>query len=254
MTDEEIKITQNYERAVRNLNSRAWDDNVMLPSEKIADLQHIENYNAMIHNRLAADVRMENLESGLCGYAQGMEIVISKEALENEPYLDNVDTIFHESKHVEQFQANYIPEVREQYSEEELSAINLPVPDPEEDYEGYYNSPAEKAARQAGQDGVKQVVNDRETILVADREQRIEMGTRNQILETYDYCVLGQEQFGHIQDLETESEFGIESETAEAIQDMECDQDSMGVENGTGDFGMEMGDDSGMDGPGIGDD
>lgn len=243
MTEEETKITQRYEQAVRNLNSRAWENNVMLPEEKVADLQAIEDYNAYRNERVAADVRMESMKEGEYGYAYGMDIAVSKEALENASYLENVDTVFHESEHVKQYQANYIPEVRAQYTEEELSAINEPIPDPDKDYEKYFNSPAEIVARKAGQEGVEQVRQDREAILEADQEYQMSRGTRNQILETHDYCVLNQEAPNVYAVAENNIESGA---SVQADQGMECCAQE----------GMEMGgeDGGGMDGPGIGDD
>ncbi|WP_315372386.1 hypothetical protein [Paenibacillus xylanexedens] len=47
-SDEARSVNRSYEIAMRNLNSRAWE--VMLPSEKVHDLQAIENKNAMDQN------------------------------------------------------------------------------------------------------------------------------------------------------------------------------------------------------------
>ena len=54
-TDEECeRINHNYQIAVRNMNDRAW--NVMLESEKLANLQDIENKLAMDEERIPSEV------------------------------------------------------------------------------------------------------------------------------------------------------------------------------------------------------
>lgn len=241
MTDEEYRITQRYEMACRNLNARAWE-HVMLPSEQLSDLQAMEDFRAMKENRLAGEVRMESLGENEYGYAQGLDIVINKDMLEKSDisYWEHVNTLFHEGEHVRQFQALIIPEVAAQYSQEELVAISEPVPDPEMDFNGYYNSAAEISAREAGYKGIVQTAENRETILAVDQEYREEMGTRNQILETYEYCALGDEEAYSISAMEMRTEATMENAGMEEIT-TDLSQEGMNVdmEMDYGDFGMD---------------
>ena len=75
MTSDEVRsVNRSYEIAVRNLNSRAWE--VMLPSEKVHDLQAIENKNAMDQNRIPCEVRAEPMQQGEWGYQVDNQIVV----------------------------------------------------------------------------------------------------------------------------------------------------------------------------------
>lgn len=188
MTNEEIRsINHSYEMAVRNMNSRAWS--VMLPTEKIQDLQAIENKNAMDQNRIACEVRAEPMQQGAWGYHQGNQIVINSNELDNPEYLEHVDTVFHEGSHARDEQAQFIREVQSQYTPEQLAERSTAIPDPETDPQGYWSHPAEVAAREAGEDGVDRVLTDREHIIEVDRQMSSENPV-NQILQTYDYNAL----------------------------------------------------------------
>ena len=185
MADREAQVNRRYEIAVRNLNSRAWED--MLPKEKIEDLQAIENKNAMNQGRIACEVRAEAMEQGEWGYQQGNDIVINLNELNNPNFMEHVDTIFHEGSHARDWQAEFFPAVRNQYTADRLEVINSPIPDPEIDPAGYWNHPAEVAAREAGAKGAGKTLSDQEKIAQVDHAQHT---TTNQILETYDYVAL----------------------------------------------------------------
>lgn len=185
MTEEQYNINRSYELAVRNLNSKAWE--IMLPSEKIGDLQAIENKNAMDQGRIACEVRAEPMEQGAWGYQQGNEIVVNSNELNNPNFMEHVDTLCHEGSHARDWQATFIPEVRSEYTTEQLQAVNSPIPDPDIDPNGYWNHPAEVAAREAGARGVEKTLSDQEQIAQVDRANHTLI---NQILETYDYIAL----------------------------------------------------------------
>ncbi len=188
MTSDEVRsVNRSYEIAVRNLNSRAWE--VMLPSEKVHDLQAIENKNAMDQNRIPCEVRAEPMQQGEWGYQVDNQIVVNSNELDNPNYMEHVDTIYHEGSHARDTQAQYFQEVRSQYTPEQLAERSTPVPDPETNPEGYWNHPAEVAARQAGEEGVERTMSDREHILEVDRQMN-EAHPMNQILQTYDYDAL----------------------------------------------------------------
>lgn len=186
-SDEARSINRSYEIAVRNLNSHAWE--VMLPSEKIQDLQAIENKNAMDQNRIPCEVRAEPMQQGEWGYQVDNQIVVNSNELDNPNFMEHVDTIYHEGSHARDTQAQFFQEVRSQYTPEQLAERSTPVPDPETNPEGYWNHPAEVAAREAGEEGVEQTMSDREHILEVDRQMN-EAHPMNQILQTYDYNAL----------------------------------------------------------------
>lgn len=185
MTEEQYSINRSYELAVRNLNSKAWE--IMLPSEKVGDLQAIENKNAMDQGRIACEVRAEPMEQGAWGYQQGNEIVVNSNELSNPNFMEHIDTIYHEGSHARDWQATFIPEVRSEYTPEQLQAVNSHIPDPEVNPDGYWNHPAEVAAREAGARGVEKTLSDQEQIAQVDRTNHTQI---NQILETYDYIAL----------------------------------------------------------------
>ena len=188
MTNEEIyAINNSYEIACRNLNQQAWHE--MSISEKIHDLQAIENKNALDNNRIACEVRAEPLGKGEWGYQDEMQIVVNSNELENPEFLEHVDTMYHEGSHAKDYQAQFVPEVRGQFSQDEIAARNSPSPSPEKDYSGYLNHPGEVAARQADAEGVAKTMADREHIVQVDREIN-EAHPINQILVTYDYNAL----------------------------------------------------------------
>lgn len=187
MTQEEYNIRHSYEIAVRNLNARGWE--IMYPNEKLDALQAIENKNAMEQGRLACEVRAEPMEPGNWGYQNGLEIVVNSNELQNPDFLEHVDTIFHEGSHARDWQGTFLPGVRAQYDPQELAARNSPIPDPDVDFKGYQAHPAEVAARQAGTQGVTQVLEDQEQIRAYDEEHN---RGGNQILTTYDDLALSE--------------------------------------------------------------
>ena len=203
MTEEQYNINRSYELAVRNLNLRAWE--IMLPSEKIGDLQAIENKNAMDQGRIACEVRAEPMEQGTWGYQQGNEIVVNSNELNNPNFMEHVDTLYHEGSHARDGQATFIPEVRSEYTPEELQAVNSPIPDPDVDPSGYWNHPAEVAAREAGARGVEKTLSDQEQIAQVDQANHTQI---NQILETYDYIAL---EPAETPSFESEQEYGTEA-------------------------------------------
>lgn len=185
--EQKYSINWSHERAVRNLNFDAWQK--MDEKEIIQDLQAIENKNAMDQNRLACEVSGENLASGVWGYQEGLKIVVNSSELNGQNIIEHLDTIFHEGQHSMDWQAQFISEVKEQYTPEQILERNSEIPDPDKDFNGYYNHPAEVAARQAGECGAKQTVENRENILLIDQEMK-DSGLTNQILETYDYIAM----------------------------------------------------------------
>lgn len=186
-TTEEINdgIRQQYELAVRNLNSNAWYQ--MHDSEKIENLQAIENKNAMEQGRIACEVRAEIIETGDWGYQLGNNIVINANELNNPDFMEHIDTLFHEGSHARDWQANFFAGLRNEYTTEQLESVNSPIPNPEEDPNGYWNHPAEVVAREAGIKGVEKTLMDRKKILEADKRNHRQI---NQILEVYDYSAL----------------------------------------------------------------
>lgn len=70
---------------------------------------------------------------------------------------------------------------------EELEARSSPIPNSEHDWNGYWNHPAEQAARELGKAGVEKTLKDQMKIEDMDREVHFH---GNQILETYDYLAL----------------------------------------------------------------
>lgn len=239
MTDNEIRsINHSYEIAVRNLNSRAWA--VMLPNEKIHDLQAIENKNAMEQNRIPCEVCAEPMQHGEWGYQVDNQIVINRNELENPNFMEHVDTIYHEGSHARDTQAQYFQEVRSQYTPEQLAERSMPVPDPEINPEGYWNHPAEMAAREAGAEGVERTMSDQEHIVAVDRQMN-EAHPMNQILQTYDYNAL---------DIPIESETIAENNelTTCASQDATLSSEiSSGQDVGSVDMNEAVGVDEGQD-------
>ena len=79
-TDEECeRINHNYQIAVRNMNDRAW--NVMLESEKLANLQDIENKLAMDEERIPSEVVTKEL-AGEYGAQDGNTLLIDAQSLQ----------------------------------------------------------------------------------------------------------------------------------------------------------------------------
>lgn len=185
LADREAQVNRRYEIAVRNLNSRAWEN--MFPNEKIQDLQAIENKNALDQGRIACEVRAEPFKQGEWGYQQENDIVINSNELNNPNFIEHIDTIFHEGSHARDWQAEFFPEIRSEYTTDQLKEITAPIPDPQIDPAGYWNHPAEVAAREAGTRGVEKTLSDQEKIAQMDLMKHT---MTNQILEAYDYSVL----------------------------------------------------------------
>ena len=186
--DEEWKIRHDYEIALRNLNPVGWAE--MSEQEKVANFQAIENKIALDEERIPAEIRAETMPAEEMGYQQGNTIVYSTDVLRDPDFMESVDTAYHEGSHVRDWQAQFLPEVRAAYSPEELAARSTPVPDPQADWEGYWNHPAEQAAREAGEKGVAKTLQEQAHIAQVDREMHEAGPVRNQILETYDYLAL----------------------------------------------------------------
>ena len=180
--EERERINHNYQIAVRNLNDRAWA--VMLPSEKLANLQDIENKLAMDAGRLPSEVVTKEL-AGEYGAQDGNTLMIDAQSLKKDDFREVLDTLYHEDAHARDWvnsvfsdrQAALSPEEREQ-----LAARMTPVPSPEEDFKGYYNHPAEVNARAAGKAGVEQLLADQQALAQYDASHK----ATNQILQTYD--------------------------------------------------------------------
>lgn len=177
-----------YERAVRNLNYQAWMN--MYDNEKIADLQAIENYNAMQQGRESAIVRGEVLDTETWGYQIGNSIVINSAHLSENDFWEHVDTIFHEGSHMLDDAATVDENIRAQFSDNEYRDRHTAIPDPDIDPDGYFNHPAEVAARLAGNDGVRETIVNQEKINGVDELIRNDESIVNQILTSHEYVAL----------------------------------------------------------------
>lgn len=236
MTSDEVRsINHSYEIAVRNLNSRAWE--LMLPSEKVHDLQAIENKNAMDQNRIPCEVRAEPMQQGQWGYQVDNQIVVNSNELDNPNFIEHVDTIYHEGSHARDTQAQYLQEVQSQYTPEQLAERSTPVPNPETNPEGYFNHPAEVAAREAGEEGVEKTISDREHIIEVDRQMN-EAHPTNQILQTYDYNAL---------EIPIESETPMAENSEATATTSQGEEMSSGMESGASGIDASAGFDGGQD-------
>lgn len=186
---EDWKQQNDYEQALRNLNGRAWS--IMEDWEKLQDLQAIEDYTARLEGRLPAQVSAANLDAETYGNQVENNIVLNRGVLDSTDYMENVGTVFHEGKHVKDYQANFVESVRQQYSAAELEQLGQPVPDPKTNPAGYWNHPAEQGARLAEAQGRLRVESDQQVIGIIDHQREIQdQVPRNQILETHDYLAL----------------------------------------------------------------
>lgn len=186
---EDWKLQNDYEQALRNLNGRAWS--IMEDWEKLQDLQAIEDYTARLEGRLPAQVSAADLDAATYGKQVENNIVLNQNVLDSDDYMENVGTVFHEGKHVKDYQANFVESVRQQYTAEELERLNQPVPAPETDPAGYWNHPAEQGARLAEEQGKLRVESDQQIIRIIDHQREVQgKAPRNQILETHDYLAL----------------------------------------------------------------
>lgn len=188
MNQKEYNINHEYEIALRNLTSDGWAR--MTLQDKVQTLQAIEDKVAYNTGRIPAEITVEKLPECQLGMQQDNNIVLSSATLNDPDFLNNaVNTTYHEASHVRDWQATYIPDVRANYTPEELEARQVPIPDPEKDWAGYWNHPAEQAARSAGGLGVRKAIEDQQAIVAADHEIHA-ASCRNQIIETYDYLAL----------------------------------------------------------------
>lgn len=181
--EERNQIQRSYEMALRN--SRAW--NVLLPSEKLNILQSIEDKIAMDHNRLTADVNFRQLPDHVWGQQLDNSIILNVSKIDN--FQDMVTTLYHENAHIEDTQLRDFPEKQLALTEAQkaqLTARNTPVPDPEQNYKGYYHHPAEVNAREAEETGLARIQTDLQAIQEYDASHH----ATNQILQVYDELVL----------------------------------------------------------------
>lgn len=192
MHQQEYKINHEYEIALRSLNPDGWAR--MTLQDKVHTLQAIEDKIAYDTGRIPAEITIdEKLTECQLGMQRENSIILSSAALNDPDFLNEaVNTTYHEGSHARDWQANYIPNVRAGYKPEDLAARQAPIPDPEQDWDGYWNHPAEQAARSAGELGVRKTIEDQQTIAAADNEMQAAScgNSRNQILETYDHLAL----------------------------------------------------------------
>lgn len=186
MNQQDYNINHGYEVALRNINQDGWAR--MSLQDKVHTLQAIEDKIAYDTGRIPAEITtVENLPECQLGMQKENAIILNSTRLNDQNFLDVINTTYHEASHVRDWQATYIPDVRASYTPEELEARQAPIPDPERDWEGYWIHPAEKAARSAGELGVQKTFEDQQTIVAIDQKLHT---CRNQILETYDYLAL----------------------------------------------------------------
>lgn len=186
MHRQEYNINHEYEIALRNLNPDGWAR--MTLQDKVQTLQAIEDKVAYNTGRIPAEITVEKLPECQLGMQKENTIILNSAKLNDQNFLDVINTTYHEASHVRDWQANYIPDVRAGYKPEDLAARQAPIPDPKQDWDGYWNHPAEQAARSAGELGVRKTIEDQQTISAADNEMHA--SSRSQILETFDYLAL----------------------------------------------------------------
>lgn len=185
MNADNKEIYEKYEQALRNLNDRAWPN--LLPNEKIEVLQAIENKIALDNNRIPAEVVAAQCEPGSVAMQVDNTILIDETELSKPDFMHNVESLYHEASHITDFQASIFSELRQQIGVDEFELRNTPIPDYRTDFEGYYNHPAENAARQAGEVGVQRTIADQLQIAAVDQTMHC---SGNQVLVTYDYLAL----------------------------------------------------------------
>lgn len=212
MTKEQWEINHSYEIALRNLNPIGWSN--LTENEKIENLQAIENKNALDNGRLPAEIRVEDMADSQLGYQRENSIVISRAAINSSDYLDVINTEYHEGSHLKDWQAGFISEVRAGYMPNELEARASPIPNPNQDWDGYWNHPAEANARCEGEAGVEKTIMNQSKIADVDRECHFR---GNQILETYDYLALNESV------IEDEKQSGVQAETSNNESIVESD-------------------------------
>lgn len=121
------------------------------------------------------------------GFQYENSIVISQSLMDSEKINEILETYFHEARHIQDWQASMFKELQVNYTENELLERNTIVPDPNIDWNGYWNHPAEIAAREAGTEGRSKTISHQEIISSVDADFHFH---GSQILETYDYSVL----------------------------------------------------------------
>ena len=182
-TDEECeRINHNYQIAVRNMNDRAWS--AMLDSEKLANLQDIENKLAMDAGRIPSEVVTKEL-AGEYGAQDGNTLIIDAQSLQKDDFREVLDTLYHEDAHARDWVNSVFSDRQATLSHEERQALEArmtPVPSAEKDFNGYWNHPAEVNARAAGKAGVEQLLSDQQVLAQYDASHK----ATNQILQTYD--------------------------------------------------------------------
>lgn len=209
MNQKEYNINHEYEIALRNLTSDGWAR--MTLQDKVHTLQAIEDKIAYDTGRIPAEITVdEKLTECQLGMQRENSIALSLSALNDPDFLNNaVNTTYHEGSHARDWQATYIPDVRAGYTPEELEARQAPIPDPEQDWNGYWNHPAEQAARSAGELGVRKTIEDQQAIAIADHEMHA-ASCRNQILETYNHLALEETMLSPDSELEAGSDLEYE--------------------------------------------
>lgn len=101
---EDWKLQNDYEQPLRNLNGRALS--IMEDSEKHHDLQTIEDYTVRQEERPPAQVSAADPAAVTYGKQVENNIFLNQEVLDSTDYMKNVGTVFHEGKHVKDYQAN----------------------------------------------------------------------------------------------------------------------------------------------------
>lgn len=181
----EWKIQIQYEHALRNMNSIAWDK--MYVSEKLEVMQRIENERAMLAGREPCKVVVEELEEGLSGEFRPdkHEIALSREELEHD-LVEVTNSILHEGAHAQQEHMLMTLDL-ETATENEIQnviALNIPLSE-NASYQEYYASPAEVNAREVAQELQEQIGYEQQ--MIHDVDQYMDgLETQNQILQTYD--------------------------------------------------------------------
>lgn len=187
MHRQEYNINHEYEIALRNLTPDGWAR--MTLQDKVQTLQAIEDKVAYNTGRIPAEITAEKLPECQLGMQKENTIILNSAKLNDKNFLDVINSTYHEGSHVRDWQASHIPDVRASYTPEELEARQAPIPDPKQDWDGYWNHPAEQVARSAGELGVRKTIEDQQTIAAADHEMHA-TSCRNSILETYDHLAL----------------------------------------------------------------
>ena len=184
MEKDDIKITRDYERAVRNI-SKGWNNKDYLQADRFSDLQKVADYQAMKEKMDAPTVKHgEQITPGVRGYHyEGKnESYLAPRGMENN--YQAIETMTHENRHCAQDQAKTNEDVRQRFTEEQMKSFEEPYVQPNENFEAYYNHPKEVDARQAAEKFREQFENDVKAIEYADKDLHFR---GNQILETYDY-------------------------------------------------------------------